>query len=146
YEVVIEGTLDDPENPDARWREYQFHGKPGELDRRPPQVAPYHLRLDWLLWFVPLSPAYQGRWFRELLEQLLDGGEQIRRLVRVDPFGGEAPRAIRARRFRYRFTTRQERRGTGRWWYRELDGWFQHPITRRRVTAHRSGHSPVRSN
>ena len=34
------------------WREYEFKGKPGDPQRRPPQLAPYHLRLDWLMWFA----------------------------------------------------------------------------------------------
>ena len=50
----------------AAWKEYEFPGKPGDVRRRPPQVAPYHLRLDWLLWFVPLSPAYAEGWLDPL--------------------------------------------------------------------------------
>ena len=45
-EVVIEGTADAAIGPDTTWREYEFKGKPGDPRRRPPQVAPYHLRLD----------------------------------------------------------------------------------------------------
>src|SRR5262249_51408587 len=55
YEIVIEGT-DDLILTDATvWHEYEFKGKPGNPMRRPPQVAPYHLRLDWLLWVLPFS-------------------------------------------------------------------------------------------
>ncbi len=129
YEVVIEGTLArDPRDPEAEWREYQFRGKPGEPGRRPPQVAPYHLRIDWLLWFVPLSSAYRGTWFRALLEHLASGDPLVRRLVRVDPFDGEAPAWVRARRFRYRYTTRAERRETGDWWVRSSAGEFAGPV------------------
>jgi hypothetical protein len=115
-EVVIEGTSESLPGPDD-WREYQFFGKPGEVDRRPPQVAPYHLRLDWLLWFVPLGAARQ-RWFVELLAHLLDADPQLLRFVRVDPFAGERPRMIRVRMFRYRFATRKEHRSTGAVWVR----------------------------
>src|SRR5262249_43520707 len=45
-EVVVEGTADGVE-----WREYHFHGKPTDVRERPRQWAPYHLRLDWLMWF-----------------------------------------------------------------------------------------------
>jgi hypothetical protein len=115
-EVVIEGTTEAlPGGED--WREYQFFGKPGEVDRRPPQVAPYHLRLDWLLWFVPLGAARQ-RWFAELLAHLLEADPQILRFVRVDPFAGKRPRLIRARMFRYRFANREEHRATGAIWVR----------------------------
>ena len=33
---------------------------PATPRRLPPQVAPYHLRLDWLMWFIPISPALRG--------------------------------------------------------------------------------------
>src|SRR4051812_14825141 len=50
FEIIVEGT--DAENPGdgTGWREYEFKGKPGDPSRRPPQIAPYHLRLDWLMW------------------------------------------------------------------------------------------------
>src|SRR5439155_18020632 len=48
YEVVIEGTEAPELSPQAEWKEYEFKGKPGDPRRRPPQVAPYHLRRDWL--------------------------------------------------------------------------------------------------
>src|SRR5262249_42384222 len=57
-EVVLEGTADTSIGAETTWREYEFKGKPGDPKRRPPQVAPYHLRLDWLMWFLPLSPRY----------------------------------------------------------------------------------------
>jgi hypothetical protein len=62
YEVAIEGTDDPTLGPATRWREYQFKAKPGDPRRRPRQVAPYHLRLDWLMWFAALSPAYAEAW------------------------------------------------------------------------------------
>jgi hypothetical protein len=62
YEVVVEGTDEREVRPDTVWREYGFRGKPGDPRRRPPQVAPYHLRLDWLMWFAGLSPLYARSW------------------------------------------------------------------------------------
>src|SRR3954452_5126171 len=50
-EVVIEGTTDSQLLPDTEWREYEFRGKPTDVRRLPRQFAPYHLRLDWLMWF-----------------------------------------------------------------------------------------------
>jgi hypothetical protein len=115
-EVVIEGTSA-PVPQEGDWREYQFFGKPGEVDRRPPQVAPYHLRLDWLLWFVPLGAA-DAPWFAALLLHLLEADPRILRHVRVDPFRGEPPRLVRVRMFRYRFATRAEHRESGAFWVR----------------------------
>ena len=121
-EVVVEGTLaEDPA--DGDWHAYEFHAKPGRVDRRPPQVAPFHRRLDWLLWFAALSPAPQRHpWVVPMLDHLLSGDPALRRLVRVDPFDGAPPRWVRIRRFDYRFSTPEERRHTGQWWVRELVG------------------------
>jgi len=55
YEVIIEGTGDPILTPQTRWQEYEFIAKPGNIFRRPSQVAPYHLRLDWLMWFQPFN-------------------------------------------------------------------------------------------
>src|SRR6201995_3633470 len=58
HEIVIEGTAGPGLTEDAVWREYQFRGKPGDPGRRPRQYAPYHLRLDWLMWFPAPFPRY----------------------------------------------------------------------------------------
>lgn len=61
HEVVIEGTTDAVPRADSDWREYEFRGKPGDPRRWPRQFAPYHLRLDWMMWFAALSPATPTR-------------------------------------------------------------------------------------
>jgi len=61
YEVIVEGTEDFPITPQTDWAEYEFKAKPGDPKRMPRQVAPYHLRLDWMMWFIPISMAYAGR-------------------------------------------------------------------------------------
>ena len=118
-ELAIEGTTEADPDPDSEWREYGFRGKPGDPRQRPPQVAPYHLRLDWLMWFAALSSAYSQRWLLELLRRLLAGDRQVLRLLRSNPFPDAPPAAVRVVRYRYRFTTRQERRETGHWWRRQ---------------------------
>lgn len=124
FELVIEGTEDPAPGPGSAWHAYEFPAKPTDPGRRPPQVAPYHLRLDWLLWFAAMSPAPSRRddWLLALLDRLLAGDPGVRRLLRHDPFDGRAPTAVRVRRFRYRFTTRAERRATGDWWHRDPAG------------------------
>ncbi|MFC4004630.1 lipase maturation factor family protein [Prauserella oleivorans] len=122
YEVIIEGTDAEEISPDTRWREYEFKGKPGDPYRRPRQIAPYHLRLDWMLWFVSLSPRYGARWLPELVTRLLSGDRQTLKLLRGNPFPDTPPRFVRARLFHYRYTTWQERRETRAWWVREPVG------------------------
>jgi hypothetical protein len=124
YEVVVEGAADAAA---TDWKEYGFRAKPGEPTRRPPQVAPYHLRLDWLMWFLPLGGG-RDFWFERFLEKLLLGDRQVLGLLRHNPFPDQPPRWIRARLFEYRYTTWQERRTTGAWWVREPVGNFVSPL------------------
>ena len=120
-EVIVEGAAGEP-GFDAEWREYEFQGKPGDVRRMPRQFAPYHLRLDWLMWFLPLSPIYGERWFVPFLGKLLEGDRQTLALLRVNPFPHVPPTYVRARLYRYRFTTWREWRETGAWWDRTLIG------------------------
>jgi len=128
-EVVLEGTSAAELSPDAEWREYEFKGKPGDPRRRPPQIAPYHLRLDWLMWFAALSPHYAEAWFPRLVEKLLANDRAVLRLIRHNPFPDAPPRWIRARYYHYRFTTGAERKETAAWWVRQLVGDYLRPVS-----------------
>ncbi len=121
-EVVVEGTLDADPGPGATWREYEFRGKPGDVRRLPRQYAPYHLRLDWLMWFLALGSSAQLRWFVPFLGRLLEADRPTLRLLARDPFDGQRPRWVRARLYRYRFATPAERRATGDRWVRTDEG------------------------
>ncbi len=129
-EVVREGTTETRVTPATVWREYELKGKPGDPKRRPPQVAPYHLRLDWLMWFAALSPGYARGWLRPLVGKLLENDPPALKLLRHNPFPDGPPTYIRARLYRYRFTTRDERRATGAWWVRTWAGEYLAPIGR----------------
>lgn len=131
WEVVVEGTEDPDPGPGTVWREYEFKGKPGDVRRRPRQFAPYHLRLDWLMWFAALSPGYAQLWFTGFVTRLLAGDRATLKLLRHNPFPGAPPRYVRARLFRYRFTTRTERRETGDWWVRSPQSTFMPPVSLR---------------
>jgi hypothetical protein len=128
-EVVLEGTDDPTPGPDSAWKEYQCKAKPGDPGRRPRQVAPYHLRLDWLLWFAAMSSPQAHPWLVTLVTRLLEGDPATRSLLgRPDPFCDHPPAAVRARLYRYRFTTPAERRHTGAWWHRDLVGEYLPPL------------------
>lgn len=144
YELVLEGTADAVPGPGAVWKEYEFKGKPGDVNALPPQVAPYHLRLDWLMWFLPFSAeagergiivyGYE-RWFARFLQKLLEGDAKTLKLLKPGPFAGEPPRYVRARFYRYRFTSRLEKKRTGAWWRRELTGDYLPPVDLRALKA-----------
>ena len=129
YQLVIEGT--DAENPaEDDWTAYDCKGQPVRTDERPSQWAPYHLRLDWQLWFAAMRPrpGRRQRWLLELLEALLEGDEGARSLMGSDPFP-DGPEWVRVLRYRYRFTTPEERAETGDWWERERVGTYVAPVS-----------------
>lgn len=129
-EIVVEGTVDDDPEESAEWREYAFKGKPGELRRLPRQFAPYHLRLDWLMWFLPLRTVHEP-WFYALLGKLLEADPRTLALLSRDPFDGKPPRWVRATSYLYRFSTRAEHRETGQRWERLFLGEAIPPLSRR---------------
>lgn len=131
YEVIVEGTDEPVVTADTAWREYGFVGKPGDVMRRPHQVAPFHLRLDWLMWFAAMSSPMYHEWSMPLLAKLLEADPAVLRLLAVDPFLGRRPRFVRARLYLYRFTTPAERRETGAWWRRSYVGDYVGPVALR---------------
>ena len=133
YEIVIEGAEAEPVREQTKWKEYEFKAKPGDPKRRPRQIAPYHLRLDWLMWFAAMSPVYDyldHPWFIMLIQKLLQNDRATLKLLAANPFP-RGPNAIRARLYRYRFATAKERRETGRWWIRSLAGEYLPPVSMR---------------
>jgi hypothetical protein len=140
YEIVVEGTLAAADgNTEATWQEYEFKAKPGDVRRMPPQVAPYHLRLDWLMWFLPFSATIidghlftdpvPERWFVRFVEKLLEGDERTLSLLRHNPFPSCPPARVRASFYRYEFSTPAERGLTGAWWKRQRLGEFLPPLS-----------------
>jgi hypothetical protein len=128
-EIVIEGTDAPTVTPSTMWREYQFKGKPGDPARRPPQVAPYHLRLDWLMWFAAMSSPEEHTWFMVLMARLLEGDHATLGLLRTNPFPDRPPHFVRAISYEYRFATPDEHRRSGDWWERRLIGVYLDPVT-----------------
>ncbi|RUP00993.1 MAG: lipase maturation factor family protein [Mycobacterium sp.] len=128
-EVVIEGTSD--AGAETAWQEYEFKGKPTALRRLPRQFAPYHLRLDWLMWFAAISPGYALAWMTAFLHRLLRNDPETLKLLRRNPFPDSPPRYVRAQLYRYRFTTPAELRRDHAWWHRTLIGSYVPPMSLR---------------
>lgn len=129
YEVVFEGTAEEHVTDETIWREYEFKGKPGAVDRWPRQWAPYHLRLDWLMWFAALSPSYARTWLLPFVVRLLDNDPDTLRLLRHSPFRTTRPRHIRALLYEYRYTAPSELRRTHTCWTRTLISEYLPPLT-----------------
>ncbi|MFB6242311.1 MAG: lipase maturation factor family protein [Candidatus Nanosalina sp.] len=115
YEVVVEGK--DPDT--GEWKEYGFYGKPTDTEERPPQVAPYHLRLDWQMWFAAMSPRPRRRWFRRFMHKLAENDRETLKLLEDNPLPENGPEKVRAKRYVYRFTDLDTWRETGEYWERE---------------------------
>ncbi|MFE2721871.1 lipase maturation factor family protein [Kitasatospora sp. NPDC059327] len=139
-EVVVEGTDEPTVTPRTVWHEYGFKGKPGDVRRLPRQYAPYHLRLDWIMWFAALSPAYARPWFLPFVARLLANDPATLRLLRHNPFPDAPPTHVRATLHHYRFTDWHELRTTGAWWHRTAPHEYLAPVSLDTLT--RSGHRP----
>jgi len=113
-EIVIEGSADGID-----WKPYEFKWKPGDVMRAPGWCQPHQPRLDWQMWFAALGSPREQIWFSQLVIGLLRGKAPVGALFEKNPFLGSPPRYIRAKFYRYRFTTAEEHRQTGAWWKRE---------------------------
>ncbi|KAF0849635.1 lipase maturation factor family protein [Nocardia caishijiensis] len=133
YEIVLEGTDNTQLTDDTVWREYAFKGKPGDPRRMPRQFAPYHLRLDWLMWFAAISPAYARPWALPLAARLLRNDPDTLRLLGPNPFPDSPPHHVRGRLYEYEFSSPAELFGQRIWWRRTLIGEFLPPVTRDRL-------------
>jgi hypothetical protein len=128
-EIVIEGTTDETITADTNWQAYEFKAKPGDPANRPSQWAPYHLRLDWQMWFAAMSPIRSNPWLLQLIKKLLQVDEQTLKLLGDSPFSEKPPRYIRARLFRYEFTDRQEFKHQSKWWKRKYEHTYLSPTS-----------------
>jgi predicted DCC family thiol-disulfide oxidoreductase YuxK len=113
-EIVLEGSTDGLE-----WLPYEFKWKPGDVKRAPGWCAPHQPRLDWQMWFAALESPQENPWFFGLIVRLLQGSQDVNRLLAHNPFPEKPPRYIRGMFYRYRFTTVSELRQTGARWKRQ---------------------------
>jgi hypothetical protein len=118
--VVFEGTMDENPDDNAHWKAYPYKGLPVALDKRPPQVAPYQLRLDWQMWFAAMSSPEEYPWTLYLVWKLLHNDSGAVGLFAENPFPRKPPRWVRAVLYRYSFAPPGS--PDGRWWNRERIG------------------------
>jgi hypothetical protein len=113
-EIVIEGSADGID-----WLPYEFKWKPGDVMRAPGWCAPHQPRLDWQMWFAALGSLRERPWFTRFVVRLLKNEPKVTQLLKYNPFPDSPPRYLRARFYRYRFTSAEEHRQTGAWWKRQ---------------------------
>jgi Lipase maturation factor len=123
FNVVFEGTMDESPDDSGNWKAYPYKGLPVALDKRPPQVAPYHLRLDWQMWFASMSSPNEYPWTLNLISKLLHNDPGALGLFAGNPFPDRPPHWIRAVLYRYSFAKPGNQKGL--WWNREkLGDWL----------------------
>lgn len=126
YNVVFEGTDSSIPDLEGGWKPYLYKGLPVLLDRCPPQIAPYQLRLDWQMWFAAMATPNDYSWTLHLVWKLLHNDREVLSLFANNPFPDKPPRYIRAVLYRYKFAPPNNE---GRCWEREeLHEWLP-PLT-----------------
>jgi hypothetical protein len=115
-EIVFEGTNSAIPDESAEWLAYDWKCKPGDPGVRPCWITPYHLRLDWLIWFAAMSDYQRNPWVVHLVWKLLQADPGTLQLLGGDPFAGAPPRFVRADLYRYEFTEASDE--TSHWWRR----------------------------
>lgn len=103
FNVVFEGTSDADSSDNANWKPYVYKGLPVALDKRPPQIAPYQLRLDWQMWFAAMETPNEYPWTVHLAWKLLHNNTTALRLFAENPFKDKPPLYVRAVLYRYAF-------------------------------------------
>jgi hypothetical protein len=128
FNVVFEGTdAAAPDDEHAAWKAYPYLALPVDLDRRPPQVAPYQPRLDWQMWFAAMGSPGRYPWTLHLIWKLLHNDPGALGLFGANPFPGEPPRFVRATLYRYAFAPPGD--PDGHWWKREALGPWLPPLS-----------------
>ena len=109
------------------WTPYEFKCKPGDVNRRPCWITPYHYRLDWLMWFAAFGNYQQHPWLLHLTTKLLAGDHVASALLAHDPFlstGSGPPTFIRAEHYVYALSPPNDQSV----WTRERIGEYFPPV------------------
>ena len=125
-EIIVEGSDDG-----FQWKRYDFKYKAGDLDRRPPWVAPHQPRLDWQMWFAALGRYDTEPWFQNFCVRLLEGSPDVLGLLDGNPFPVRPPLYVRAVLHQYHFSEASARRDAGVWWTDQRLGGYSPVLSRR---------------
>ena len=128
FEIVFEGTSDEVPTETGAWKTYEFKVKPGDPNRRPAIITPYHYRIDWQIWFAAMAAPNDYPWTYHFIWKLLHNDPGTLSLLAENPFPEAPPKHIRALLFRYTFAPLRE--GTSAWWHREQIGYWLRPTSK----------------
>jgi hypothetical protein len=162
HEVILQGTSSDILSEDInniKWKEYNFKCKPGDINRKPCVITPYHYRLDWLMWFSAFQNYQSCPWLIHLVWKLLNHDANIANLLDAsgDPFSDlscqdtvdrkicDNVKYIRAQLYEYRYSGEDAANYTasddgswevGIWWTRKYVKNYIPPISVNDQSAH----------
>ncbi len=122
-EIDVQGSHDG-----ETWLSYRFRYKPNHAASELAWVAPHMPRLDWQMWFLPISGFERSAWFQVLLRRLLEGAPAVGGLFAEDPFPDEPPRYVRARFVHYELNSAAKRRAGEPLWRTRDMGYFVSPL------------------
>ena len=130
--IIFEGTNDEKPSDSSEWAPYIYKGLPVRLDKMPPQIAPYQLRLDWQMWFAAMSTPEEYPWVYNLIWKLLHNDPGAISLFASNPFSKKPPRYIRAVLYQYSFAKPGNQQHL--WWNRKKLGLWIQPLSRSDTT------------
>jgi hypothetical protein len=125
-ELIIEGTAESTITDTTVWKEYEFNGKPGNVAKNGPIIAPYQPRLDWQIWFAAMSNPERDPWVIHLVWKFLNNDEKTLSLIKYNPFAYEPPKIIRVQFYRYEYLPF----GSDTVWQRTLLGTWLPPLSK----------------
>jgi hypothetical protein len=125
--LVFSGTLDKNINSASKWKEYQFKCRPGDVKRLPCWISPYHLRLDWQLWFSAMRPYLSEEWLIQFVIKLLNNDKYVMTLIDHNPFKDNPPKFIKIDLYRYELLNPYKFQ-QGKIWERKFIGPYLNPV------------------
>ena len=127
HEVVLQGTTDKELTADTDWFEIEFKCKPGNIQRRPCIISPYHLRLDWQIWFAAMQSFQHNPWLIHLVAKLLAGDDVVKPLLQESEKLKKQPYFIRGELYKYSFS--EPGHAGASWWNRERVAVYFPPLS-----------------
>jgi hypothetical protein len=125
--LIVEGTDSAIPDDHADWKPYPYKGLPVDVMQRPPQIAPYQLRLDWQMWFAAMGNVQQYPFTLNLVWKLLHNDPAALSLFASNPFPDKPPHFIRLRLYKYKFAPPGN--AEGHYWNREVVGDWLQPLS-----------------
>lgn len=125
--VIFEGTTDTTITDASEWKPYVYKGLPVALNKRPPQIAPYQLHLDWQMWFASMGSPDEYTWTFNLVWKLLHNDRSVTSLFANNPFAAAPPHFIRAVLYDYTFANPSN--PDHLWWNRKRIGLWLPPLS-----------------